>query len=62
MEEFFVIIKKLNNKGLNPKTQITNTHVIEVDIIEVFGKSKVLRTTNLNLALNTKLGLLHLYS
>jgi hypothetical protein len=62
MEEFFTIIEKLNNKGLNPKTQITNTPVTEIGIIEVFGKSKVLRTTNLNLALNTKLGLLHLYS
>jgi hypothetical protein len=62
MEEFFIIIKKLNNKGLNLKTQITSTHVTKAYIIEVFGKSKVLKTTNPNLNPYTKLELLHLYS
>ncbi len=62
VEEVFAFIRKLGNKSLNPKTKITSTHVTKVDIIEVFGESKVLRTTNQNLDPNTKLELLHLYS
>ncbi len=34
---------------MNPKTHITNVHVINEDIIEVFGESWVLITTNLDL-------------
>jgi hypothetical protein len=52
----------VKNKGFNPKTQITNVHVTDEDIVEVFGESQVLRTINLNLDPNTRLKLLCLYS
>ncbi len=61
-KEFFAIVKKLNNKGLNLKTHITSQHVTNVDIMEVFGESKNLRTTNPTLSPTTKLELLRLYS
>jgi hypothetical protein len=51
----------LNNTGLNPKTQITNKHVTNVVIMEVFGESKVHRTTNLAWNPTTKLELLYAY-
>lgn len=42
-KKIFAIMRRLNNRGLNPKTHITNTHVTNVDIMEVFGEFKVLR-------------------
>jgi hypothetical protein len=59
---FFAFVRKLSKKGFSPKTQITNVHVTDEDIIEVFGESQALRTINLNLDPNTKLELLCLYS
>ncbi len=38
IEEFFATWRKLNNMGLNQKTQITSKHVIDVAIMELFGK------------------------
>jgi len=59
---FFAFVKKLRNKGFNPRTQITNVHVIDEDIVKVFGESRVLKTINFNLDPNTKLELFCLYS
>lgn len=59
---FFAFVKKLNNKGFNPKIQITNVHVIDEDIVKVFGESRILKTINFNLDPNTKLELFCLYS
>jgi hypothetical protein len=59
---FFAFVRKLSNKGFNRKNHITNVHVTDEDIIEVFGESRVLRTINLDLDPNTKLELLCLYS
>jgi hypothetical protein len=38
----FATINILNNKGLNPETQIIVHHVTNVDIIKVFGGSQIL--------------------
>jgi len=46
---------------LNPKTYITNVHVIDKDIVKVFGESQVLKTTTSDLDPNTRLELLCLY-
>jgi hypothetical protein len=59
---FFAFVRKLNNKGFNPETQITNVHVTDEDIVEVFRESRVLRTINLDLDPNTRLELFCLYS
>lgn len=62
IEEYFVVVKKLSSMGLNPKLGITNEHVTVVDIKEVFGPNcSILKTTNANLHLNTKKGLVKLY-
>ncbi len=37
MEEYFTTIRCLSNKGLNPKIKLTNVHVYEEDLSEVFG-------------------------
>jgi hypothetical protein len=36
-KEYFFVVKKLHNKGLNPKTNFTNAHVCENDLVKVFG-------------------------
>ncbi len=60
-KELFAIVKGLSNRGLNPKTQIISAHVTNVDIMEVFGQSNILKTANPNLDPNMNLKLLCLY-
>lgn len=59
---FFAFVKKLSNKGFHLRTHITNVHVIDEDIVKVFGESRILKTINFNLDPNTKLELFCFYS
>jgi len=45
-KEYFSIVKKLHNKGLNPKTYLTTIHVCDEDLIEVFGPKCSYKFTN----------------
>ena len=61
-EEFFLSVQNLQNKGLNPKMDLTTEHVFEADIVEVFGGEGVepFKATNVMLHPATKTALLSL--
>jgi hypothetical protein len=62
IEEYFKIVKKLNNEGLNPKANISTQLVFDVDIAEVFGPcTHGYKTTNSPLHYETKKDLVRLY-
>jgi hypothetical protein len=54
IEEYFFVVKKLHNGGLNPKTNFTSVHVCENDMVEVFGLYCILKRTNPLIHANTK--------
>jgi hypothetical protein len=54
IEEYFFIVKKLHNGGLNPKTNLTSAYVCENDLVEVFGLKCILKLTNTLIHANTK--------
>ncbi len=53
-EEYFFVVKKLHNGGLNPKTNLTSAHVCENDLVEVFGLKCISKLTNPLIHANTK--------
>jgi hypothetical protein len=44
--KFFKEAKKLVAKGLDPKHELTNGHVITIDIASFFGNVRTFKTTN----------------
>jgi hypothetical protein len=46
IENYYVIVRHLNNMGMNPRIDITSQHVIKLDIDEVFGPLKQPRYNN----------------
>jgi hypothetical protein len=46
IEEYFIVVKKLHNGGLNPKKNLIDPHVCENDLVEVFGLKCILKLTN----------------
>ncbi len=62
IEEYFKIVKRLSNVGLNLKTKIPNCLVTKAHIVEIFGLGcESLKTTNLHLHCDTKKELVKLY-
>jgi hypothetical protein len=62
-EEFFVVVRCLNNMGYNPKIELTTKHVVQSNIDEMFGplKQPKYKCTNPKLhILNTKRRLVRL--
>jgi hypothetical protein len=53
-KEYFSIVKKLHNKGLNPKTYLTTMHVCDEDLIKVFGPKCSYKFTNPFIHVDTK--------
>ncbi len=54
IEEYFSTIKKLHNKGLNPKIDLNTMHVCDEDSIEVFGPKYSYKLTNPFIHADTK--------
>ncbi len=62
IEEFFDVVRHLNNKRFNPRIELTFEHVSEIDIDEVFGplKQPKYKYTNSTLHPNIIKGLVRL--
>jgi hypothetical protein len=52
--KFFKEVRKLVAKGLDPKHELTNGHVITIDIVSFFGNVRTFKTTNPLLPSNAK--------
>jgi uncharacterized FlaG/YvyC family protein len=59
--DFFVNVRKLNDSGVNPRSDLTSKYVYEADLQEVFKKVTKFRTTNNKLHLEMKKKLINLY-
>jgi hypothetical protein len=61
IEKYFSIVRKLHNKGLKPKTDLTNVHVCDDNLIEVFGPKCNYKLTNPFIHANIKCELTKLH-
>jgi hypothetical protein len=59
--KFFVEVKKLSTKGLDPKSDLIHVHVTIVDIAQIFSNVQKFRTTNPLLSKEHKKELVKLY-
>jgi hypothetical protein len=53
-KEYFFVVKKLHNKSLNPKINLTNAHVCDNDLVKVFGLKCILKLINPLIHANSK--------